>query len=308
MGDVVVFGFGAVGRATVQRLRQQKDCRIRVAQRRRPSDLPDGVTFSQCDLLDSDMVRKTILGGDQVVLAAGFPYLGRVWETAWPRAMVNVLAGCKASQARLVFVDNLYMYGPQHAPLTEDMPLSDHGRKVSARSAVTRLWQQSDVPVAALRASDFYGPGVTQSHLGATGLQALARGKAASLLVPADYPHDFAYVPDVARGVETLLLASDDAYRQAWHLPCAPTRTIRELATQAAAIANVRCRITVAPPAMMAVASLAVPFIRELAEMRFQWDRPHRVNADKWRKRFPMEATPFTDGLAATMASFSQAP
>jgi hypothetical protein len=59
---------------------------------------------------------------------------------------------------------------------------------------------------------------------------------------------------------------------------------------------------------MMAVASLAVPFIRELAEMRFQWDRPHRVNADKWRTRFATEATPFTDGLAATMASFSQAP
>ena len=45
----------------------------------------------------------------------------------------------------------------------------------------------------------------------------------------ADMPHDIAYVPDYARAVVSLLDAPDDAFGQAWHVPCAPIRTPREL-------------------------------------------------------------------------------
>jgi hypothetical protein len=48
------------------------------------------------------------------------------------------------------------------------------------------------VKIAALRAPDFYGPGVANSHLGELGFGALAKGKAASLILPPDTPHDFA--------------------------------------------------------------------------------------------------------------------
>ncbi len=83
------------------------------------------------------------------------------------------------------------------------------------------------VRVAALRSTDFYGPGVATSHLGTTGFGALARGKSALLVTPPDTPHDFAYVPDVAPAIVTLLDAPDDAYGQAWNMPCAPTLTPR---------------------------------------------------------------------------------
>ena len=39
------------------------------------------------------------------------------------------------------------------------------------------------------------------SHLGATGFARIAQGKPALLLAPPDTPHDFAYVPDIARAV-----------------------------------------------------------------------------------------------------------
>ena len=54
--DIVVLGYGPVGRATVERLRAQGRP-VRVAQRSLPMDLPDGVAFSPCDVLDPASLR-----------------------------------------------------------------------------------------------------------------------------------------------------------------------------------------------------------------------------------------------------------
>ena len=52
--------------------------------------------------------------------------------------MANVLAACEVNGARLVFVDGLYMLGPQVAPLREDMPLTDQGVKPAIPSCHER--------------------------------------------------------------------------------------------------------------------------------------------------------------------------
>jgi hypothetical protein len=90
-----------------------------------------------------------------------------VWREVWPKAMGNFVAACKATGARMVFIDNLYMYRPQTEPLVETMPLADIGWKPAARSAATRIWMDaaasSEALIAGLRAPDFYGPGVGNS-------------------------------------------------------------------------------------------------------------------------------------------------
>ena len=77
--------------------------------------------------------------------------------------MTNFVEACAAEGARLVFFDNLYMYGPQTAPLSETTPLQPVGVKPAARVAATRIWMAASeagrLRVAALRAPDFYGPG-----------------------------------------------------------------------------------------------------------------------------------------------------
>lgn len=308
MSDVAVFGYGPVGAAVTQRLLAE-GAAVRVAQRRRPAELPPQAEFIPCDLLNEEAVRIAVADTTQVVLAAGFPYVGKVWSEAWPRAMRHVLAACQAAGARLVFVDNLYMYGPQTAALVETMPLTDRGRKPAARAAVTRLWQEASkagrVRVAALRAPDFYGPGVANSHLGRSVFDSLAKGRAATLLVDPDMPHDFAYVPDFARGIASLLAAEDDAVGQAWHLPCAPTRTPRGIVALAAASLAVKLRVRHIPFALQTLLSPVVPFFREMAEMRFQWDRPYRVDAARFSARFWADATPFEEGVEATTGSFN---
>ena len=76
------------------------------------------------------------------------------------------------------FIDNLYMYGPQTTPLVETMPVTDTGLKPAARAAATRIWMDAaakgEALITALRAPDFYGPGVGNSYLGDTSIGKLA--------------------------------------------------------------------------------------------------------------------------------------
>jgi nucleoside-diphosphate-sugar epimerase len=205
----------------------------------------------------------------------------------------------------MLFFDNLYMYGAQNDPLVETMPLSKIGKKPRARAEITRMWMADDrVKVAALRAPDFYGPGVVLSHLGETGLAAIARGKAAMFLFSPDQPHDYAYVPDIGRAMVTLLDVGDDAFGQAWHMPCAPTLRSRDIFALGAKHAGVKLRLTAIPSALRGLLGLFMPFVREMGEMTFQWDRPYRVDASKWRRHFWSDVTPFDAGVAATIASF----
>ncbi len=306
-GLTVIIGYGAVGRATAQQLaaRGEKFC---VAQRSRPTDLPSQAEFRSCDVLDAQSVRQAIAGASQVVLAVGFPYDARVWRKVWPKTITNVVEACAETGARIVFVDNLYMLGPQNKPRREDMPPSKRGEKPAILSEVTRIWMAAAkagrVRIAALRCTDFYGPGVPVSHLGAQAFGALAQGKPALLIVPPDIPHDFAYVPDIARAVITLLDAPDDAFGQVWNMPCAPTRTPREILKLGADALPVKLRLRVVPFWLLPLLGLFVRFMREVADVGFSWNRPYIVDGTKFTRRFWSDVTPYEIGAPATARSF----
>ena len=309
-GKITIFGYGPCGRATMTRLLAEGR-EVVVAQRNMPADLPKGATFAPCDALDRDAVVKAVRGSDQFVVAIGYPYIGKLWREVWPKTVANFVAACETTGERMVFIDNLYMYGPQTAPLVETMPLTSYGVKPAARAAATRIWMEAAAAgrarVAALRAPDFYGPGVPWVYLGESTIGALAHGKAASFIGSPDMPHDYAYVPDIARAATTLLDAPDSAFGQAWHMPCAPTRTTREILRIAADALGVRLRIRSLPAPPLAPMGLFSPFLREMREMRFQWDRPYRVDATKFAKTFWSDVTPFGTGVGETALSFRKA-
>ena len=93
------------------------------------------------DVLNPESVLKACIGSEAVICCLGFPYNSRIWQKTWPKAMANLLSACEMAKARFIFADNLYMYGPQTAPLTEDMSLTEFGRKPRVRAEITRLWQ-----------------------------------------------------------------------------------------------------------------------------------------------------------------------
>jgi hypothetical protein len=74
------------------------------------------------------------------------------------------------------------------------------------------------------------------------------------------------------QGIQFYLLAApDSAFGQAWHMPCAPTRTTRDILQIAADTLDVKLRISAMPAWMLGPSAMFSPFLRELKEMRFQW-------------------------------------
>ena len=307
--NVTVVGYGAVGRETVKLLADRGD-KVRVAQRSHPRGLRHEAEFVPTDVLNSESVLNACAGSDAVICCLGFPYDSRIWQKAWPKAMANLLSACEKANGRFIFADNLYMYGPQTAPLTEGMPLTEFGRKPKLRADITRLWQEAHtqrrVRAVAVRASDFYGPDVPTSVLSAYGVKNLLAGKAAIVPYPVIFPHDVTYVPDFARALVTLLDAPAEDYGQAWHVPNAPTQTFRSLIEKAAGLIGVEPTMSVIPEILLQLGGLFNRQTYELIEMRFQADRPYLVNARKFSNRFWSDATSFEDGLRATIASYRE--
>ncbi|MCB1493274.1 MAG: NAD-dependent epimerase/dehydratase family protein [Rhodobiaceae bacterium] len=305
-----IFGYGPVGRATAALL-AGRGYRVRVVQRTTPARLPVGADFLKGDLLDRASVEAAAQGASHVVCAVGLPYRSAVWERDWPVVMANLIAACEATGARLVFADNLYMVGPQTAPLVETMPLTDYGLKPKVRAAITRQWQAAHeagrIRAVAVRASDFYGPDVATSVITEFGVRRLLAGKAALVPYSPDHPHDFTYVPDFARAIASLIDAPDDAYGSAWHVPNAPTMTLRAVLSRAAELAGVPLKISVMPDWIKPLVGLFVPEVAEMREMRFQTDRPYHVDHSKFAARFWSDPTPFDTGLKATIAACREA-
>jgi hypothetical protein len=46
------------------------------------------------------------------------------------------------------------------------------------------------------------------------------------------------------------------------------------------------------------------PFLRELKEMRFQWDRSYQVGASRFKAAFWSDVTPFETGVPETAHAF----
>lgn len=207
-----------------------------------------------------------------------------------------------------MFIDGLYQLGPQVGPQTEGMSLTTTGAKPLIRAEVTRIWQaaRGRVRVAALRCSDFYGPGVAVSHLGASAFGELAKGRLAQLLVPPNTPHDFAYVPDVAHAALILLDAADEDFGQAWNMPCAPTRSPRALLALGAATLGKRLKVWAVPFALLRPLGLIYRFAKEVADVGFTWDRPYVVDGSKFARRFGFAPTSFEVGVPVTMHAYEQ--
>src|SRR5579862_7273365 len=70
-----------------------------------------GAELMQADILDREAVIRAVNGSDIVYPLVGLKYDIRIWRTDWPVIMRNTIDACKAAGARLIFFDNVYMYG-----------------------------------------------------------------------------------------------------------------------------------------------------------------------------------------------------
>jgi nucleoside-diphosphate-sugar epimerase len=229
----------------------------------------------------------------------------------FPALQAGVLAAAETYGARLVSMENVYMYGrPAGRPLTETRDYAAHTKKGQLRGRMAQellaAHQAGRVQVAIGRASDYFGPrGGAQSNLGDRLFPAALAGKSASVLGDPDQPHTYTYIPDIGEGL-AVLGEHPDAPGTVWHLPNDPnTRTTRELVDVVYRLAGQpRTRVRQVPPLLLRLAALTNRTLRELLEMQYQFEEPFVVDSSKIINTLGVPATPIEQALADTLATY----
>ena len=128
---------------------------------RNPKPVAGAASFA-ADLADRDQTIRAVAGSTVVHLLVGLKYDLRVWQELWPRIMANAIEACKRAQAKLIFFDNVYMYGKVGGPMTEETPYAPCSKKGEIRAKIaTALMnevQAGGLSAMIARSADFYGP------------------------------------------------------------------------------------------------------------------------------------------------------
>lgn len=257
------------------------------------------------DVLHPKQTMQAVEGSKVVYLTIGLPYDTKVWRTNWPKIMQNVIDACIRYQSKLVFFDNVYMYGKVDGWMTEETPVNPISKKGEVRAEIAAMLmkevQKANLTALIARSADFYGPNTPLSFVSATVFDNLAKGKAAQWMLNDQVRHSLTYTPDAARAT-AILGNTTEAYNQVWHLPTArPPLNGQELIEKAAAAFGVKPRYTVLKKWMLKMAGLFTPVIRESMEMLYQNDSDYLFDSSKFEDRFRFPTTPYDRGIRETV-------
>ncbi len=271
-----------------------------------------GAELFAADLSDRQQTIEAVSGSTVVCLLVGLKYDLVVWRELWPRIMANTIEACKRAAAKLIFFDNVYMYGRVDGPMTEQTPYAPCSKKGVIRAAIaTTLMEQvkaGNLTAMIARSADFYGPRTNNSVPNALVFEPFAKGATASWLVNSMVPHSLTFTRDAARGV-AMLAERETAWNKVWHLPTAPAPpTGKEFVEMAAAGFGVAPKYRVLSKPLLRVAGLFDPRVRESYEMLYQSDAPYLFDSTKFDAEFGFAGTPYSEGIRITAASYRRNP
>lgn len=255
------------------------------------------------DVLNAESLRQAVTGSEVVYLLVGLEYNTKIWQRDWVKLMQNTIDACVATNAKLVFVDNVYMYGYVKGEMTEKTPFNPCSEKGKVRAAVAQLltnaFDRKILRGCIARAADFYGPDCASSMLTQTIFQNMAKGKSAQLMGNPDVIHSYSYTLDIAKAL--LIMGTDSrADNQVWHVPTAKNPlTSRQIVEKVAEITGKKPKIMVMGNFMLSILGIFIPILKELKEMMYQYNNDYIFNSDKFEKTFNFRPTSYEEGLKA---------
>lgn len=292
---------GAIGVELAKALVQYTD-KIRLVSRN-PQSVNSEDELFPADLTNKEEIQRAVKGSSVVYLTVGLPYSSKAWAELWPKLIRHTIEACQENGAKLVFFDNIYMYDPNYLDgMNEDTPIRPVSKKGEIRARISKMImdEASSGRLTALiaRSADFYGPGIKKtSVLTETVFENLAKGKKAFWMGKSKVKHSFTYTPDAGKAT-AILGNTPDAYNQVWHLPTSPDPFTGE--QWIGAIAHemkVKPNYMTIPKFMVQVMGVFMPYMKELEEMMYQYNRIYVFDSSKFEKRFDFKPIPYSQGI-----------
>ena len=300
----VVFGGGPLGIAVLRELNSRGLSARLVTRSGKPASAtkPAPYDWVSGDAADPQSARRACVGASVVYHCAGLPY--EQWADLFPRMMEGIIAGAQAAGAKLVYGDNLYMYGKVGGPMTEDTPYRPNSVKGQVRAQVAErllaAHANGNVRATIGRGSSFFGPGVLMSHVGDRLFPPALSGGTAVVLGNPGNLHTFTYIDDFGKAL-VLLGERDEALGKAWHVPSPETLTHRAFIGRVYRLAGTKGRVLAIPRWLLSLLGLYSPLLREAKETLYQFEDDFVMDSSRYTATFGASATPLDQAIRNTL-------
>jgi|SRR2546430_2023309 len=192
---------GAISSELVKELTTRNES-IRLVSRN-PKLVPGAAEAVAADLSNLDDTVKAVTGSRIAFLLVGLKYDITEWRALWPRMMRNAIEAAKRANTRLVFFDNVYMYGKVEGVMTEQTPFHPYSKKGEIRAQIATMLltelKAGNLTALIARSADFYGPRARPGIPNVLVFDKLAKGAKASWLANDSVKHSFTFTPDAVR-------------------------------------------------------------------------------------------------------------
>jgi nucleoside-diphosphate-sugar epimerase len=231
--------------------------------------------------LDHAAVGAAARGADVVLHALNPSYMD--WSRLALPLAYSAITAAETARATLLFPGNLYNYGSPLPPvIDEKTPMRPSSRKGQLRVAIEdRMTEAAErgVRIIIVRAGDFYGGG-RGSWFDLVLAKEIGRGRL-TYPGPLDVVHDWAFLPDLASTLPRLA-----AIRET--LPPLtsfgfPGHAVTGREFTGAIAGATRSKLQVDRMTWWLIHALRpiVPLCRELSEIAYLWNEPHRIDGGK---------------------------
>ena len=294
-----ILGAGGPIANALQRELEADQQTVRLVSRRKLA--ATGTTsWRKADLCNYPETLEAAKGSKVIYLCAGLVYDHSIWQQQWPLIMLNVINVAKETGARLIFFDNVYMYGLVKGPMLETTPYNPCSKKGEIRASIAELLmaesRSGNLNASIARAPDFYGAETLNSFFDMMVLDKLSRKQKAQWLGNPKSLHSFILISDAARAV-ALLGKTPQSDNQVWHLPASPSLTGTEFIELASAAFNTKPAFTRVNKVMLQTLGLFNKLIKNSVEMYYQYEFDYQFNSGKFENTFQVKPTPYLAGF-----------
>ena len=275
---------------------------VRLVSRKPITPTANNVSWKKADLLNLAELREAVKGSTVIYLTAGLVYDKKIWAAQWPVIMQNVITLAKETGARLIFFDNVYMYGLVKDPMKEDTPYHPCSAKGEVRAKIANQLMDEvkagNIRASIARGADFYGTDSGNSFFDMMVLTNFSKKLKAQWLGKPGELHSFSYIPDMGKAMY-LLGQNPESDNQIWHMPTAPALTGKQFIEIAARAYSVEPKYFAINKFMLWAYGLFNKLVMGTVEMYYQYDHDYIFDSSKFEKYFNFKPTSYEDGIKA---------
>lgn len=303
MKHTILGAGGSVGNALAYELLNKNE-KVKLVSRSGFS-IPKTEIF-KADLNSYNETLKSVKNSDIVYLTVGLPYNSKIWDEKWVKIMQNTIDACKKVGAKLIFFDNVYMYGKVDGEMIESTPYNPCSKKGETRAKVATLLEneikKDNIKAVIARSADLYGPYATKTSLPfILAIDKLMNGKKAQWMVADNTKHSFTNTIDSAKAM-ILLANNQESDNQIWHLPTYnPAITGKEFIELIAKELGVEPNYSVLKKWMVKMVGFFNKNVSETYEMLYQNEFDYNFNSDKFNSFFDFKPITYREGIHQTI-------